>query len=258
MCIAPKLEIHLLLKQGNLSMSYFLKLSLIAPLSLAVLASEASAQFYTPGPAPQSHTQHPGGLGLDLGLRNGGFNPNAGVGIGQLGAGVGTGFGINGIGAGANAGVGPIGASVDAGLGRNGIGARAGAGIANTGAAFEAGLSGGGVGVGANAKVLGFGAGASLGVGKRGPGLGTSIAFGPLGTLLIGSHRNSYPGARQTAAFTRPNQNASYYTPQNYGNPSYYRSAPTQRPVYTQPTYVPHHGHYPQQRRSSCQAGWTC
>ena len=238
-------------------MSYSLKSLLIAISSLAVFAGEASAQYYNPAPAPQSFAHQPGGLGLDLGLRNGGFNPNIGAGIGQVGAGVGTGIGRNGLGLGANTGVGPIGASVDGGLGRNGLGVRAASGIGNTGASFDGGVSGDGVGLGGSAKLFGFGAGVSTGIGKRGPGFGTSLAFGPLGTLLIGSHRYSYPGAQQTAAYTYPDQNAAYYTPQSYGNSSYYRTVPAyhpttrvQRPVYSQPAQ----GHQYRQ----CPSNWTC
>lgn len=230
-------------------------MTLIAPvIALAFTPSTASAQYYAPIPA-QTFSQHqPGGLGVDLGLRNFGFNPSVGVGVGQLGAGVGAGLGPRSIGAGVNTGVGPIGVSTDAGLSRHGLGARGSAGIANTGAAFEGGLSRGGVGVGASAKVLGLGGGASVGIGNRGPGLGASLAFGSIGTLLIGSHRNSYPGAAQTSAFTHPSQKASYYAPQNYGNSPYYQSAPLQyakpatrrkeRPV--SPAF------------SVCQAPWTC
>ncbi|MDB2439433.1 hypothetical protein N9W89_12015 [Hellea sp.] len=251
-------------------MSYLIKSSLIAVTSLAVFASEASAQYYNPTPASQAHVHQPGGLGLDLGLRDGGFNPNLGAGIGQVGAGVGTGIGRNGIGLGANTGVGPLGISTDGGLSQNGLGVRASGGIANTGAALEGGVSGRGVGLGASAKVLGFGGGASLGVGDRGPGLGASVAFGPLGTLLIGSHRNSYPGAEQTAAHMYPNQHASYYTPQHYGNSPYYQTAPVQRPHYTRPVAAPrayYQNAYPAYRQApyqrqyaapSCPVNWTC
>ena len=262
-------------------MSYLIKSSLVAVFSLTFMASEASAQYYAPTPAPQSNGHYPGGLGLDLGLRDYGFNPNAAVGIGPIGAGVGAGVGQHGLGLGANTGVGPLGASADAGLGRNGLGARGSAGIGKTtGAAFNGGISGDGIGVGASAKVLNFGAGASLGIGNRGPGLGASLGFGPLGTLLIGSHRNSYPGA-QTAANTIPNQRASYYTQQNYGNAPYYRPAPMQHPNYRQHrnyaravAVQPHQNiHYSQQAPSAyrpapygtatsapsaCPARWTC
>ena len=241
-------------------MPYFLKSSLIAVTSLAVLAGEASAQYYNPAPAPQSYAHQPGGLGLDLGLRNGGFNPNVGAGIGQVGAGVGAGIGRNGLGLGANTGIGPIGASVDSGLSGNGLGLRAASGIGNTGAAFDGGVSGGGVGLGGSAKLFGFGAGVSAGVGQRSPGFGTSLAFGPLGTLLIGSHRNSYPGAQQTAAYTYPNQNAAYYTPQSYGNSSYYRTAPVVHPVYHAAPVERRVYAQPVQARQStqCPTNWTC
>ena len=239
-----------------LNMFSFFKSSLLAAASLTLLATEASAQYYNPAPAQQLNGHQPGGLGLDLGLRNNAFNPNVGLGIGQVGAGVGTGVGLNGIGTGANVGVGPLGASVDGGLGRNGLGVRASSGIGNTGAAFNGGVSKGGLGVGANARVLGFGPGASLGVGKNGPGLGASLAFGSLGTLLIGSHRNTYPGAEQTAAHMYPDQKANYYAPQSYGNMSYYKSAPMQQPQYQQHQQRPvNYRHYV---TPSCQTEWTC
>lgn len=261
-------------------MSYIWKSSLIVVASIALFASEASAQYYNPVPA-QSYGHQPGGLGLDLGLRNGGFNPNLGFGVGQVGAGVGSGFGRNGIGQGLNFGVGPLGVSADSGLGRNGLGVRASSGIGNTGASLEGGLSQGGLGLGASSKLFGFGPGASIGIGERGPSLGASVAFGPIGTLLIGSHRNSYPGAQQTAAYMYPNQNASYYTAQNYGNSPYYRTAPVQYPAYAQarPAHRPQYVQYPQyvqptapaaysvyvqaapQRQNSapvCPVNWTC
>lgn len=262
-------------------MPLLIKTSLIAVIGVAFATGEASAQYYNPGPAPYSQAHHPGGLGLDLGLRNHGFNPNVGVGVGQVGAGVGAGVGRHGFGLGANTGVGPLGASADAGLSRNGLGVQGAAGIGRTtGAAFGGGISDGGLGVGASAKVLNFGAGASVGVGDRGPGLGASLGFGPLGTLLIGSHRNSYPGAQQ-AAFTYPNQQARYYTPQHYGNTPYYRPAPAQQAIYPQyqnyarPVAVQprQNAHYSQQRPSAyrpasygastyapsaCPARWTC
>lgn len=238
--------------ENGADMLHLLKSSLFAAAGLTLLASEASAQYYTPASAQGFHGHQPVGLGLDLGLRNNGFNPNVGFGIGQVGAGLGTGIGRNGIGTGANVGVGPLGASVDGGLGPNGLGLRSSAGIGNTGAAFNGGVSGGGLGVGANARVLGFGPGASLGVGKNGPGLGASLAFGSLGTLLIGSHRNTYPGAQQTAAHIYPDQNTSYYAPQSYGNPSYYKAAPAQHLQYRHAR--PHRQHV----TSECQSGWTC
>ena len=244
-------------------------------LAAAFVPSTASAQFYTP-PAPYHYAHAPGGVGLDLGLRRGGFNPAIGAGIGPVGAGVGTGFGTHGIGAGANAGVGPLGATLDGGLGRNGVGLRSSAGIGNTGAAVEGGISEGGIGLGGNARILGFGGGASLGFGDRGPGLGASLAFGPLGTLQIGSHRNSYPGAQQTAAHVTPGQGNHYYTQQNFGNqpyyqqqPSHYRAAPVRyRDVRVQPRYIT--PAYPQRTNqqvilynqpyaaSGCQGRWTC
>jgi len=236
-------------------MLHLVKSSLVAIIGITFIAGEASAQYYNPAPAPHSYAHQPGGLGLDLGLRNNGFNPNAGFGIGPVGAGVGTGIGTQGIGLGANTGIGPLGVSTDGGLGRNGLGARAAAGIGNTGASLEGGLSRGGLGLGASAKVLNVGAGASLGIGDRGPGLGASLAFGSLGTLLIGSHRNSYPGAAQTAAYTNPNQRASYYTQQNYGNPSYYQAAPVQRPNYTHRVVAQPQKQYV---TYSCPVNWTC
>ena len=231
-------------------MSYFVKASFIAVSTLALLASEATAQYYTPV-SPQSFGQPPVGLGLDLGVQNGGFNPNVGFGVGPVGAGVGTGIDRNGFGQGFSAGVGPLGFSADGGLGRNGLGLGASAGIGNTGACFEGGLSDGGGGLGASTRLLGFGPGFSLGFGDRGPGLGASMAFGPLGTLLIGSHRNSYPGAQRTASHIYPGQNTSYYTAQNFGNSPYYRAAPTQ--------YVQQYPLYSQQYSSQrCPVKWTC
>ena len=249
-------------------------------LAAAFVPSHASAQFYTPPPVQQYQGHFPGGVGLDLGLRDGGFNPAVGAGLGPVGAGVRTGFGTHGLGAGANAGVGPIGASIDGGLGRNGVGLRSSAGVGNTGAAVEGGLSNGGIGLGGNARILGFGGGASLGVGDRGPGLGASLAFGPLGTLQIGSHRNSYPGARQTAAHVTPGQGNRYYAQQNFGNQPYYqtqqpqfRVAPVQhRNVRVQPRFItpiqsysqysaPQPVYYQPQPRPTyltCQAPWTC
>ena len=203
-------EMQIYLEIGEDFIMSRITISILTPiLAAAFVPSVACAQFYTPPPVQQSQGHFPGGAGLDLGLRNGGFNPAVGAGLGPIGAGVGTGFGTQGIGAGANAGVGPLGASLDGGLGRNGVGVRSSAGIGNTGAAVEGGLSGDGIGVGGNARLFGFGGGASLGVGDRGPGLGASLAFGPLGTLEIGSHRNSYPGAQQTAAHVTPGQGLS-------------------------------------------------
>ena len=200
----------------------------IATLSFAALGTmSASAQYYSPVSTPNPYVQSNGGFGFDHGIRHGGINPKVGFGVGPIGAGVGSGFGLNGAGAGANVGFGPLGVSTNAGLSRNGIGARGSAGIANTGAAFEGGVSNGGVGVGANARVFGFGSGASVGLGNRGPSLGASVAFGPIGTLLIGSHRNSFPGAQQTRLHTNPSQQASYYSTQHYGNAPYY-TAPQQ------------------------------
>ena len=234
-------------------MKFFLKPSLLAIAAAALLASEASAQYYNPNPNIQNSGYQPS-AGLSLGARNGGLNPNAGFGYGPVGAGVGVGLGRNGIGAGANTGIGPLGIAADGGLGRNGLGLRGTTGIGNTGAAFDGGISNGGVGVGANARIFGFGPGASIGVGERGPGLGASFAFGPLGTLLIGSHKNSYPGAAQTAAHVYPDQNASYYVPQTYGQKPYYQPAPVQRPNYNQSNYVPP----AQYSLSRCPQNWTC
>lgn len=232
-----------------------IKPSLLAIAGLALLTSEASAQYYNPTTTSGAYGYQPVGGGLDLGFNRGGFNPNVGLGIGSVGAGVGTGIGRNGIGAGVNTGVGPLGVTADGGIGRNGLGVRAASGIGNTGAALEGGLSGGGLGVGANARVLGFGPGASIGLGKKGPGLGASMAFGPLGTLLIGSHRNSYPGAQQTAAHMYPSQSGTYYTPQNYGNASYYKAVPTQYPNYVQSRPVQQQQYY---RASACPVNWKC
>ena len=276
-----------------------LSIAILTPiLAAAFVPSAASAQFYAPPPVQQAQFHSPGGVGLDFGLRNGGFNPALGAGIGPVGAGVGTGFGTHGVGAGANAGIGPIGASLDGGLGRNGVGLRSSAGIGNTGAAVEGGISEGGIGLGGNARIFGFGGGASLGFGDRGPGLGASLAFGPLGTLQIGSHRNSYPGARQTEAHVTPGQGNRYYTQQNFGNQPYFRTQPAQfrsapvdyreirmqpprfitpvqpasaqhypqyyasQPVYARPqtVYVRPQTVYaqPQQAYRACQAPWTC
>ena len=232
-------------------------LTLIIPVLGLALAPQAAAQYYTPKAVPASNNLIPGGVGFDHGLRHSGFNPSVGAGLGPIGAGVGTGFGRRGIGAGVNAGVGPIGATTNAGLSRKGIGARGSAGVGNTGAAFEGGLSRGGVGVGANARVLGVGGGVSAGLGKRGPGLGASLAFGNVGTLLIGSHKNSYPGARQTSFHTRRAPNAAYYAQQNYGTAPYY-VAPVQRykkakAVKPAPIAKPL-----SQSTSVCGATWTC
>ena len=258
-------------------MSRFTITILTPILAAAFVPSQASAQFYTPPPVQQQQSHFPGGVGLDLGLRNGGFNPAVGAGLGPVGAGVRTGFGTHGLGAGANAGVGPIGASLDGGLGSNGLGVRSSAGVGNTGAAVEGGISDGGIGFGGNARVFGFGGGASLGVGDRGPGLGASLAFGPLGTLQIGSHRNSYPGARQTAAHVTPGQGNRYYNQQNFGKQAYFQtqdssvvSAPVQYrdlrmqpprfvtsvPQYQQPVYQQPVRH--SYSASFCQAPWTC
>ena len=229
-----------------------LKLSLLAIGALALFTSEASAQYYNPAPAPQSQDYKPR-IGAKLGAENGGINPQAGFGYGPVGAGARLGVGRNGVGAGANTGVGPIGVTADGGLGRNGLGLRGSGGLGNTGAAFNGGISDGGVGVGANARVFGFGPGASVGIGDRGPGLGASFAFGSLGTLVIGSHRNSYPGAQQTAAHIYPNQGTSYYDTQNYGRAPYYRPAPTQRPTYKQAQPVQYQNSQP-----PCQKPWVC
>ena len=264
-------------------MSRLVKTTLIAFSTLVLLTSEASAQYYNPA-VTQGHGHQPGGAGLDIGFNRNGFTPNVGLGIGQVGAGVGAGADVNGIGTGFNTGIGPLGASADTGIGRNGIGVRASSGISTTGASLEGGWSDGGLGLGASTKLLGFGGGASLGVGDNGPGLGMSLAFGPLGTLLIGSHQNTYPGAQQTAAHIYPNNNAPYYASQEYGNPTYYNTAPTQYANYPQPTqaapvqyrhsahsgstapvqYVqqarPAYVQQPQQRQPtySCPARWSC
>ena len=196
-----------------------------------LIPNMALAQYYQPIPAAPSASHQPGGVGVDIGLRPGGFYPAIGAGIGQVGTGIGAGLGVNGLGYGIQSGAGPIGLSTNGGLGRQGLGTRASAGIANTGASVEGGLSQGGLGVGASAKLLGFGTGASLGVGKNGPGLGASLAFGKLGTLVIGSHKNSYPGAGEVAAQISPYANASYYQPQYYGNAPYYDANSNAGPV---------------------------
>lgn len=243
-------------------------LTAFAPIIGFILTpTHASAQYYAPQPAPYSAAHQPGGVGVDLGLRHSGFNPSVGAGLGPIGTGVGAGFGGNGIGSGVNVGVGPIGVSTDAGLGRNGLGGRGSAGFGNTGAAFESGLSSGGLGVGANARVFGIGGGTSVGIGNRGPSLGASLAFGQIGTLVIGSHRNSYPGARQTAYYTTPAHSAPYYRQQNYGNSAYYQIQPAYsqsapiRYQAAQPVYHHPQGQTPvqvQYRASPCPERWTC
>lgn len=235
-------------------MSHIIQSSCLAILGLGLFSSEAVAQYYNPNASTPAYAHQSVGGGLDLGIRNNGINPNVGLGVGQVGAGLATGLGQNGVGQGLNVGVGPLGVSADAGLSRNGLGVRTSAGIGNTGAALEGGISDGGVGLGASTKILGFGGGASLGVGDAGPGLGASLAFGPLGTLVIGSHRNSYPGAEQTAAYTYPNQNAAYYTPQHYGQAPYYQPAPVQRANYQQLRPQPQRVMYVQQPQGYSQA----
>ena len=241
---------------------YQRRLAVLASLvGFAFLPVQATAQYYAPHSGPYAAPQLPIGFGVDHGLRNNGFYPSVGAGLGPIGAGVGAGLGSKGLGSGVNVGVGPIGVSTDGGIGRNGIGARTSAGLANTGAAFEGGISRGGVGFGTNARAFGIGGGASLGLGNRGPGLGASLAFGQIGTLVIGSHRNSYPGAAQTAYHTSPTQNASYYRQQSYGNLPYYRPQPAyshsaplhHRPVHVQPVHVQQ-----QQYLSACPAPWSC
>ena len=241
-------------------MTVILKTSLLAIAGFALLSSEASAQYYTPAPAPQYGQQSVTG-GFGLGLNQNGFNPNLGFGVGSVGAGLGAGVGRNGIGTGFNTDVGPLGVTANSGLSRNGLGVATAAGIGNTGAAFDGGFSRGGLGFGTSAKLLGFGTGASLGIGNRGPGLGASMAFGSLGGFSIGSHRNSYPGAQQTAAHIYPNQNASYYTQQNYGQSPNARTIPVQQLHQRQavrvqaPQYIVRQ---PQYRAPACPANWTC
>ena len=239
-------------------MSKSLSIAILTVGAAALIPATASAQYYAPKPAPVSNSHHPGGAGIDLGFRDKGIHPNAGVGISRIGVGAGAGVGLRHVGAGANAGIGPLGASTDAGLGRNGLGARASAGIGQTGAAAEAGWSKGGLGLGASAKVLGFGAGASAGFGDRGPGVGASLAFGDIGTLVIGSHRNSYPGAQQTMSHMYPNQRAKYYRSQTYGNAPYYKAPSPQYQPYqsrekTRGSYHSQHGqsYYQQQPQYS-------
>ena len=264
-------------------MSYRLKFVTFAlALSVPALAcSSASAQYYSPGSAIQSFPNQPIGLGINPGIGTRGINPNVGFGLGPIGTGVGAGFGTNGIGTGANIGVGPIGVSTDGGLNRNGLGTRVSAGVGNTGAGFEGGFSRGGLGVGTGAQLFGFGPSASVGIGNRGPGLGASLAFGPLGTLLIGSHRNSYPGAKLTSAYANPNRTSTFYQTQNYGANPYYRAVPSQAPHYRrveQPvsSYIsnvanPYYGAVPSQTLqyrqteepvssyiSSCGSSWVC
>lgn len=232
-----------------------LKTSLLAITASTLFASGACAQYYDPNPQVRNHSYQPN-AGFRLGARNGGINPNAGFGYGPVGAGVAAGLGRNGVGTGINTGVGPLGVTADAGIGRNGVGLRGAGGIGNTGAAFNGGVSGGGIGAGANARLFGFGPGASIGIGERGPGLGASLAFGPLGSLLIGSHRNTYPGAQQTAAHIYPNQNTAYYRQQDYGRTPYYQAAPVQQ---LRHRVVPAERHPTQNSSvSRCPQNWIC
>jgi len=58
-------------------------IALLTPiLATAFVPSQAHAQFYAPPPAPHYQGHFPGGVGLDLGVRNGGFNPAVGAGVG--------------------------------------------------------------------------------------------------------------------------------------------------------------------------------
>lgn len=244
-------------------MTVILKTSVLVIAGLVVLSSEASAQYYTPPPVSQTYGQQPISGGFGLGLNGNGFNPNLGFGAGSVGVGVGAGIGRSGIGSGFNTGIGPIGATANGGLGSNGIGLATAAGIGNTGAAFDGGFSKGGLGIGSSAKILGFGPGASVGFGKSGPGLGASMAFGRLGTLALGSHRQTYPGAQQTAGHMQPNQNASYYTPQNYGRAVTARTVPVQNlnQVQSVPAQQPqyqYHVQQPQYRAPTCRSNWGC
>jgi len=184
---------------------------------MAVSTLPAYAQFYTPPTEYAHQAHHPGGAGIDLGLTRQGFYPAIRAGIGPIGVGIGAGLGHHGLGTGANLGVGPLGATVNSGLGHQGLG------------------------MGASASVLGFGPGVSASIGHKGPGLGASVGFGPLGTLQIGSHANTYPSAQQTGDHFAPNNSASYYLPAQYGNAPYY--AQPQKISYAQ---------------SACGPVWTC
>jgi len=224
-------------------------------LATAFTAMDASAQYYAPGSVGHNLTPAPLGLGIDPGFRPQGIYPNVGVGLGPLGAGVGAGAGFNGIGSGANVGVGPLGVAVNGGLNGNGLGAGVNAGIGNTGVGVEGGLSRGGVGAGAGVQLFGFGPAASVGVGDRGPSLGASVGFGPLGTLLIGSHRNSFPGAHKAAAYAEPKIRNNFYQQRNFGavpyyTPNHYTSA--QRPQF-RPAEFPVSSPV-----SRCAAPWVC
>jgi len=208
---------------------------------MAVSTLPAYAQFYTPPTEYAHQAHHPGGAGIDLGLTRQGFYPAIRAGIGPIGVGIGAGLGHHGLGTGANLGVGPLGATVNSGLGHQGLGLASRVGIGNTGLSADAGLSPDGLGMGASASVLGFGPGVSASIGHKGPGLGASVGFGPLGTLQIGSHANTYPSAQQTGDHFAPNNSASYYLPAQYGNAPYY--AQPQKNSYAQ---------------SACGPVWTC
>lgn len=233
-------------------MSYHLKLSVLALSIMALGSAAASAQYYVPQPAVQNHSHFPVGIGINPGFQPHGLYPNVGFGVGPVGTGASVGIGRHGAGAGANVGFGPIGVSTDAGIGRNGFGTRGNLGIGNTGAGIEGGVSNSGLGVGAGAQIFGFGPSASAGVGNKGLGLGASVAFGPIGTLQIGSHRNSYPGARLASIYANPAQTSSFYQQQNYGANPYYRPAPIQRVQHKSTTrpvsYI----------ISRCQGPWIC
>ena len=229
--------------------------TLLAPIMTLALAPNAAAQYYRPNAPLYTSFIQPAGIGVDPGLSHTGFNPNVGIGLGPVGTGLGAGIGLNGVGGGLNAGAGPFGVSTNSGLSRKGIGTRSTVGIGNTGGAFEGGFSRGGLGFGTNARVLGVGGGVSAGVGKRGPSAGASLAFGNVGTLLLGSHRNSFPGARQTAFHTIKAPNAPYYVQQNYGKTPFYTDVSKRhkrkdnRRQKEQPVSSP---------TSLCAAPWTC
>ena len=241
---------------------------------LAFVPTSAAAQYYNP-PQPHIHTEGGGVIAIDPGFREGVY-PQVGLGIGDVGAGVGAGFGARGVGAGATAGVGPLGATTDLGFSKNGLGGRASAGVGSgTGANAELGFGGGGVGAGASAKILGFGGGASLGIGNGGPGIGASVALGPLGSIRLGSHQGTYPGAEQTYNAMNENIRQTYYQPRPYGyKPAYrgqmitpeYRGQSVQQGYY-QPQSQPRYYSQPTQSYSaqgpryysqpSCPPGWT-
>ena len=226
----------------------------------AFIPTSAAAQYYNP-PQPHIHTQGGGVIAVDPGFREG-LYPQVGVGISDVGAGISAGLGARGVGAGATAGVGPLGATTDLGFSKNGVGGRASVGIGSgTGANAELGFGGGGVGAGASAKLLGFGGGASLGIGNGGPGIGASVALGPLGSIKLGSHQGTYPGAQSTYNAMNENIRQTYYQPRPYGYKPAYRGqmiTPEYRPQPGQQGYAPPAQLQPRySSQPSCPPGWT-